>query len=121
MRSPRWWRVVMPGCVGECSTVRCSGWNFDHDVVLAVLAASTCIFLGVVERGGCGWWMSDTLLGPEGSGASLFLMANGSLPPFSSVGWVLVVGPVWYADCLVAPLWGGWVSVCNQCRVLPVC
>lgn len=42
--------------------------------------------------------MSDTLLGPEGSGVSLFLMANARLIIVCG-GGLLVVGPVWQANC----------------------
>ena len=66
----------VPGCAGECSAAGCSGWNIDHDIVPLMVAVSTCtlwVWWKVVAGRG---WVSDTLLGPEGSGASLILMAN---------------------------------------------
>ena len=62
-----------------------------------------------MERAWLVGWVSDTLLGPEGSGVSLFLMANGA--PATVVVGVLVVGPAWLADCHVHLFLGVVVSV----------
>ena len=58
------------------SGLRCSGWNIDRDMDQLRLFVSTCAFWVWWKAFGCGGCVSDTLLGPEGSGVCLILMAN---------------------------------------------
>lgn len=55
-------------------------------------------------------WVSDTLLGPEDSGASLDLMANES--PLLLWWWVLVVGPAWWRTITLCGWWASRLVGC---------